>query len=61
MNKSIHVVRGRYPMQNSIMICSRKKSCSVLFGAACFIMDFSDVTGVPPFNNRGSGLSVRGM
>ena len=48
-------------MQHSIRIYSRKKSCNVVFGVACFIMDFSDVTGVPPFNSRGSGLSVRGV
>ena len=61
MNKSNHVVRGRYQMQHSTTIYSRKKSCNVVFGAARFIMDFSDVTGVPPFNSKGSGLSVRGV
>jgi len=38
----------------------RKKSCNVFFDAIRFVMDFSDVTGVPPFNNRGSGFSDRG-
>lgn len=47
-------------MQRSIAIHSRKKSRNVDFGAAGF-MDFSDVTGLPPFNSRGSGFSVRGM
>lgn len=44
----------------STAIHSRKKSCSVVFDAVGFVMHFSDVTGVPPFNSKGSGLSVRG-
>ena len=38
----------------------RKKSCNVFFDATRFVMNLSDVTGVPPFNSRGNGFSDRG-